>query len=138
LEGLIVNRIFTRIFAAALFATALATSAFAAAPIKIGFSMALTGGGGANGKVALIAMKIWQADVNAKGGLHTNELHTVLGNFHYGPDGEWQEARFLTVQYRNITGKTLDQFNDPAKVAVVDPPQYKTGALIYAYAKAVQ
>lgn len=70
--------------------------------------------------------------------LHTNELETVLGNFHYGPDGEWQEARFLTVQYRNITGKTLDQFDDPSKVAVVDPPQYKTGALIYPYAKAVQ
>jgi branched-chain amino acid transport system substrate-binding protein len=70
--------------------------------------------------------------------LHAHELHTVLGNFHYGPDGEWKEARFLTVQYRNITGKTLDQFDDPNKVAVVDPPQYKTGDLIYPYAKALR
>ena len=70
--------------------------------------------------------------------LHHNELHTVLGDFRYGPDGEWTEARFLTVQYRNITGRTLDQFNDPTKVAVVDPPAFKTGDLIYPYAEAVK
>ena len=38
-------------------------------PIKIGFGMALTGGLAANGKSALVAMQIWEADVNAKGGL---------------------------------------------------------------------
>ena len=38
-------------------------------PIRIGFSMALTGSAAANGKVAIIAMKIWQDDINAKGGL---------------------------------------------------------------------
>ncbi len=43
--------------------------AVAAEPIKIGFGMALTGGLAANGKSALLAMKIWEADTNAKGGL---------------------------------------------------------------------
>src|ERR1700730_14578928 len=38
-------------------------------PIKIGFSMAMTGGLAANGKSALLAPKIWEEDVNAKGGL---------------------------------------------------------------------
>jgi len=38
-------------------------------PIKIGFSMAMTGGLAANGKSALVAQKIWEEDVNAKGGL---------------------------------------------------------------------
>ncbi|HZL58283.1 MAG TPA: amino acid ABC transporter substrate-binding protein [Stellaceae bacterium] len=38
-------------------------------PIKIGFSMALTGGLAANGKSALLAMQIWEKDQNAKGGL---------------------------------------------------------------------
>ncbi len=38
-------------------------------PIKIGFGMALTGGLAANGKSALVAQQIWEADVNAKGGL---------------------------------------------------------------------
>src|SRR5467141_3065632 len=38
-------------------------------PIKIGFSMAQTGGLGPNGKSALLAQKIWEEEVNAKGGL---------------------------------------------------------------------
>ena len=38
-------------------------------PIKIGFSMALTGGLAPNGKSALLAQKIWEEDVNARGGL---------------------------------------------------------------------
>jgi len=38
-------------------------------PIKIGLSMSLTGPLAANGKSALLAMQIWAADVNAKGGL---------------------------------------------------------------------
>ena len=38
-------------------------------PIKIGFSMALTGPLGPNGKQALLGMKIWEEETNAKGGL---------------------------------------------------------------------
>ncbi len=38
-------------------------------PIKIGFSMAMTGGLGPNGKSALLAQQIWEDDINAKGGL---------------------------------------------------------------------
>jgi branched-chain amino acid transport system substrate-binding protein len=45
------------------------TSVRAAEPITIGFGMALTGGLAAAGKTALLAMQIWQDDVNAKGGL---------------------------------------------------------------------
>ncbi len=37
--------------------------------ITIGYSMAMTGGLGPNGKSALLAQKIWEEDVNAKGGL---------------------------------------------------------------------
>src|SRR5215475_13482511 len=49
----------------------LITGAFAQSgePIKIGYSMALTGGLAPNGKSALLAQKIWEEDVNAKGGL---------------------------------------------------------------------
>ena len=39
------------------------------APIKIGFSMALTGPLAPNGKQALLGAEIWAEDVNAKGGL---------------------------------------------------------------------
>ncbi|HXP30423.1 MAG TPA: amino acid ABC transporter substrate-binding protein [Stellaceae bacterium] len=46
-----------------------AAPAQAADPIKIGFSVSLTGGVAANGKQVLLAMQIWRDDINAKGGL---------------------------------------------------------------------
>src|ERR1700733_590958 len=45
------------------------TLAQARNPITIGFGMALTGGLAPNGKAALLAMQIWQDNLNAKGGL---------------------------------------------------------------------
>jgi branched-chain amino acid transport system substrate-binding protein len=55
------------------------TPAFAqgAAPIKIGFSMALTGPLAANGKQALLGAQIWQDEVNAKGGLLGRQVQLV-------------------------------------------------------------
>lgn len=41
----------------------------AADPITIGLGMALTGGLAPNGKAALLAMQIWEEEINAKGGL---------------------------------------------------------------------
>lgn len=38
-------------------------------PLKIGFSMALTGAYSGNGKAALLAIQMWAEDQNAKGGL---------------------------------------------------------------------
>ncbi len=55
--------------AAASVAFAAGASAQSGEPIKIGFSMAQTGGLAANGKSALLAQKIWEEDVNSKGGL---------------------------------------------------------------------
>jgi branched-chain amino acid transport system substrate-binding protein len=56
--------------AAGIVATAVAWGpATAADPIRIGFGMSLTGPLAANGKSALLAMKIWEEDINAKGGL---------------------------------------------------------------------
>jgi branched-chain amino acid transport system substrate-binding protein len=46
-----------------------APAAHAADPITIGFGMALTGGLAPNGKAALLAMQIWEEEINAKGGL---------------------------------------------------------------------
>lgn len=54
-----------------------AQQARAAEPIKIGFSMALTGGLAAAGRAALIAMEIWREDVNAKGGLLGRQVEFV-------------------------------------------------------------
>jgi branched-chain amino acid transport system substrate-binding protein len=48
-----------------------------AAPLKIGFSMALTGGLAAMGKAALLSMQIWAEEVNAKGGLLGRKVELV-------------------------------------------------------------
>src|SRR5947208_15770140 len=56
--------------AALLFGIASAAlPARAAEPIKIGTGMALTGGLAANGKAAILAMKFWEEEINAMGGL---------------------------------------------------------------------
>ena len=57
------------IAAFALFLIASHAPASAAEPIKVGFSMALTGGLAQNGKQLLLALGLWRDDVNAKGGL---------------------------------------------------------------------
>src|SRR5262249_20868876 len=44
-------------------------AASAADPIRVGMSMALTGGVAPIGKQVLTALQIWRDDVNAKGGL---------------------------------------------------------------------
>jgi len=55
--------------AAALLLLAPHAPASAAEPIKVGFSMALTGSVAQNGKQLLLALEIWRDDVNVKGGL---------------------------------------------------------------------
>jgi len=57
------------LLAAALLVGGAAPAARAAEPIKIGFSMELTGPFAVVGKTGLLAFKIWEEDVNAKGGL---------------------------------------------------------------------
>ena len=70
--------------------------------------------------------------------LHTHTVKTVWGDMTFGADGEWNEGRLLVVQYHGITGKTIDQFTDPARMTVLAPEKYKSGNLVYPYAAAVQ
>lgn len=58
-----------RALGAMVLAAGMVGTAAAQQPIKIGFSMPLTGGLAGGGKAALIAMEIWRDDVNQKGGL---------------------------------------------------------------------
>ena len=62
-------------------AAALGLAASASAqqpPIKIGLSMAQTGGLAAGGKSSLLGMEIWKDDVNAKGGLLGRKVELVV------------------------------------------------------------
>jgi branched-chain amino acid transport system substrate-binding protein len=62
---------------AAALTTLMMGPAQAQEPIKIGFGMAMTGPLGANGKSALLGMKIWEEDTNASGGLLGRQVKLV-------------------------------------------------------------
>jgi branched-chain amino acid transport system substrate-binding protein len=58
----------------------------AAEPIKIGFGMSQTGPLSANGKSSLLAMKIWEDDINAKGGLLGRPVKLIYYDDQSKPD----------------------------------------------------
>src|ERR1700736_5774494 len=66
--SLLTIRAFARLALAVFIAAAALAPSRAADPIKVGFSMALTGAVAPNGKQLLLALEIWRDDVNAKGG----------------------------------------------------------------------
>ncbi|HEX9462175.1 MAG TPA: amino acid ABC transporter substrate-binding protein [Alphaproteobacteria bacterium] len=51
--------------------------AWAADPVKVGFSMNITGGGAAVGKQILAGIELWRDDVNARGGLLRRPIQLV-------------------------------------------------------------
>ena len=65
------------VVAAALVATPVPGWAQSGEPIKIGFSMALTGPLAPNGKQALLGAKIWEEETNAKGGLLGRKVQLI-------------------------------------------------------------
>lgn len=67
---------------------ALASPAWAADPIKVGFSMGMTGANGPNGKQLLISLEIWRDDVNAKGGLLGRPIDLVYYDDQTSPANE--------------------------------------------------
>jgi branched-chain amino acid transport system substrate-binding protein len=67
----------TRATVSAVLVACSAAVSVAQEPIKIGFGMAMTGPLGANGKSALLGMKIWEEDVNKKGGLLGRQVKLV-------------------------------------------------------------
>jgi branched-chain amino acid transport system substrate-binding protein len=66
----------------------IANPAWAADPIKIGFSMGMTGANGPNGKQLLVALEIWRDDVNAKGGLLGRPVELVYYDDQTSPANE--------------------------------------------------
>jgi branched-chain amino acid transport system substrate-binding protein len=63
-------------------------SAQAADPIKIGFSMGLTGANAPNGKQLLVAIEMWRDDINAKGGLLGRPVELVYYDDQTAPPNE--------------------------------------------------
>jgi branched-chain amino acid transport system substrate-binding protein len=68
--------------------------------------------------------------------MHSHTFKTIVGDIAFGKNGEWTEGRPIWVQYHGIKGTDLEQFKQPSTVAILAPPQYKTGDLVYPYTEA--
>ena len=69
--------------------------------------------------------------------LHHNEVHTVIGDISFGPEGEWTKPALFQVQYHDITdAANLETWRGMSYQTVVYPPDQKTGDAIYPYEKA--
>jgi branched-chain amino acid transport system substrate-binding protein len=64
---------------------------------------------------------------------------TVIGDVKFGAKGEWAKARVLQTQFQNIKSNDIEQFRDVSRSqAIIAPHEYKTGEVIYPYAKAIE
>ena len=77
----------------------------------------------------------WVHDVLADY-MRKTTFKTVVGDVKFGAKGEWAEDRMLLVQFQNIKSNSLDEFRDLSTEVILDPPQYKSGNLIYPYGEA--
>ena len=69
--------------------------------------------------------------------LRKNEFKTIMGDWSYGPNGEWTKSGMLQVQYHDIKeGDGLEIWKGMSYQTVLTPPDLKTGNLIYPYEKA--
>jgi branched-chain amino acid transport system substrate-binding protein len=65
--------------------------------------------------------------------IRSHHFSTVVGDVSFGAKGEWAKSRVLTVQFRGITGASLDQFRDGKGEFVVGPPEYKAADPVLPY-----
>ena len=68
--------------------------------------------------------------------MHEARFGTIVGEVKFGPLGEWEKSRILTIQYQNIQGNEVAQFKQPGKQVILYPPELKSGELIQPFAKA--
>jgi branched-chain amino acid transport system substrate-binding protein len=63
---------------------------------------------------------------------------TVVGDVKFGDKGEWAQQRMLLVQFQHIKSNSIDEFRDLSTEVILYPPQYKSGDIIYPYARVKQ
>jgi branched-chain amino acid transport system substrate-binding protein len=62
-----------------------------------------------------------------------------MGDWSYGPGGEWTKSSMMQVQYHDIKeGAGLETWKGMGYQTVLTPPDLKTGNVIYPYEKAAQ
>jgi branched-chain amino acid transport system substrate-binding protein len=75
-------------------------------------------------------------DANLARFTREHSFNTVVGDVKFGAGGGWSEARVLHVQYQNIEGNDLSDFQDARTQRVLWPASLASGTLVYPYAKA--
>jgi branched-chain amino acid transport system substrate-binding protein len=68
--------------------------------------------------------------------LRKGTFNTIVGEVKFGPGGEWQKNRTLTVQFQNVQAGDVNQFKQAGKAVILHPNELKSGSLIEPYAKA--
>jgi branched-chain amino acid transport system substrate-binding protein len=122
-EEIMANRVRRRSVTAAIGAAVLAAGLAAAAPasaqsnepIRIGFSLALTGPLAPNGKQALLGAKIWQEEINARGGLLGRKVELV--NY----DDQSNPANIPGIYTKLLDVDKVDLVNGPYGTNLVAP-----------------
>ncbi|MEI9803154.1 MAG: hypothetical protein WDN48_00270 [Pseudolabrys sp.] len=60
-----------------------------------------------------------------------------MGNWSYGPGGEWTKSGMMQVQYHDVKdGNDIEQWRGMAVQTVLTPPELATGKVVYPYEKA--
>ena len=70
--------------------------------------------------------------------MHKATFKLLVGDVRFTVLGEWAEERPLTVQFQNIKGNSLEEVRDIAISAILYPPQFKSGDVIYPYENALK
>jgi branched-chain amino acid transport system substrate-binding protein len=119
IEGVASRSIACGIFAAFLAAPLVWTTAPGSAqsgdPIRIGFSLALTGPLAPNGKQALLGAKIWEEEINAKGGLLGRKVELV--NY----DDQSNPANIPGIYTKLLDVDKVDLVNGPYGTNLIAP-----------------
>ncbi len=102
-------------FVAALAALPAPALAQSNGPIKIGFSLALTGPLAPNGKQALLGARIWQEEINAKGGLLGRKVEFI--NY----DDQSNPANIPGIYTKLLDIDKVDLVNGPYGTNLVAP-----------------
>jgi branched-chain amino acid transport system substrate-binding protein len=69
--------------------------------------------------------------------LRKHEFKTIMGNWSYGPNGEWTKSGMMQVQYHGIKeGAGLETWKGMSYQTVLTPAELATGKVIYPYEKA--
>jgi branched-chain amino acid transport system substrate-binding protein len=69
--------------------------------------------------------------------LKKTTLKTIMGDFKYGPGGEWTTSGMMQVQYHDVKdGNDIEQWRGMAVQTVLTPPALATGKVIYPYEQA--